>query len=96
MYVRPKNFDEAIALMSEDTWSLLAGGTDIYPSIGEQRANASFIDLTNIRNLKGITEHDSFWKIGALTTWTELIQTKLPNGFNALTQAAIELSLIHI
>ena len=47
MYVRPKNFDEAIVLMSENTWSLLAGGTDIYPSIGEQRANTSFIDLVN-------------------------------------------------
>ena len=96
MYVRPKNFDEAIALMSENTWSLLAGGTDIYPSIGEQRANASFIDLTNIRNLKGITEHDSFWKIGALTTWTELIKTNLPPSFNALKQAAIEIGSIQI
>ena len=91
MYVRPKNFDEAVALMSEDTWSILAGGTDIYPSIGERSADASFIDLTNICNLKGITEHDSCWKIGALTTWTELIKTKLPPGFNALKQAATEM-----
>ena len=96
MYVRPKNFDEAIALMSQDTWRILAGGTDIYPSIGERHINASFIDLTDICNLKGITEHDSFWKIGALTTWTELIKTKLPPGFNALKQAAIEIGSIQI
>ena len=96
MYVRPKNFDEAIALMSEDTWSILAGGTDIYPSIGERSIEASFIDLTNICNLKGITEYDSFWKIGALTTWTELIKTTLPPGFNALKQAAIEIGSIQI
>ena len=55
MYVRPKNFDEAIALMSQDTWRILAGGTDIYPSIGERHINASFIDLADICNLKGIT-----------------------------------------
>ena len=96
MYVRPKNLDEVITLMSKDTWSILAGGTDIYPSIGERPIKTPFIDLTNVCDLKGITEDGSFWRIGAAATWTELIKTKLPPGFNALKQAAREIGSIQI
>ena len=67
VYVRPQKLEEAVELMSTDTWRILAGGTDIYPSIGENELKTSFMDLTNVSSLKGITEDQFFWKINPET-----------------------------
>jgi CO/xanthine dehydrogenase FAD-binding subunit len=96
VYVRPQKLEEAVELMSTDTWRILAGGTDIYPSIGESVVKTSFMDLTNVSSLKGFTEDQFCWKIGALATWTDLLKTKLPPAFDALKQAAREIGSLQI
>jgi CO/xanthine dehydrogenase FAD-binding subunit len=96
VYVRPQKLEEAVELMSTDTWRILAGGTDIYPSIGASVVKTSFMDLTNVSSLKGFTEDQFCWKIGALATWADLLKTKLPPAFDALKQAAREIGSLQI
>ena len=33
-YARPRSLDEALGLMAEGRWRVLAGGTDFYPALG--------------------------------------------------------------
>src|SRR5688500_1213081 len=56
----------------------LAGCTDVYVglqfgTVKEQR----FIDIWPLDELRGITVKDDILRIGALTTYTELIESKL-------------------
>ena len=39
------------------------------------------MDLTGIRELRSIRETEDQIYIGALTTWTDIVNAKLPEGF---------------
>lgn len=85
-YARPKTLDEAIGLLAQAPRSLLAGGTDLYPTAGLQ-LNGDILDLTGIAALSGIS-HIGHLRIGACTTWTEVADADLPPALWALQQAA--------
>ena len=92
MYARPKNIEEALSKLASDNWKVLAGGTDLFPSLKEGSVNFNILDISALADLRGIKETQAEWIIGALTTWADLEKTPLPPSFNALLQ----LSLIHI
>jgi CO/xanthine dehydrogenase FAD-binding subunit len=48
------------------------------------------LDITAIEGLGGITQEATGWRIGATTTWSELLDTPLPLLFDGLKQAARE------
>ncbi len=87
--------DEAFALMDrlEDA-RILAGGTDLLVDLKVGRASAcSLISIKRIDALKGIAERDGDWRIGALTTITELgasecVKTHLPVLIDATSKMA--------
>lgn len=85
-YARPKTLDEAIGLLAQAPRSVLAGGTDLYPTAGPQ-LNGDILDLTGIAALSGIS-HTGHLRIGACTTWTEVADANLPPALWALQQAA--------
>ena len=85
-YARPKTLDEAIGLLAQAPRSVLAGGTDLYPTAGPQ-LNGDILDLTGIAALSGIS-HTGHLRIGACTTWTEVADADLPPALWALQQAA--------
>ena len=48
-YYRPDNLNDGLVALSEDSWTLLAGGTDFYPAKVGKNLNEKIMDLTGIR-----------------------------------------------
>ena len=94
MYARPKNIEEALFTLASDNWKVLAGGTDLFPSLKEGSVNFNILDISALADLRGIKETQTEWIIGALTTWADLEKTPLPPSFNALLQAGKEVGSI--
>ena len=89
-YARPAELKDALKLLTNGHWDILAGGTDFYPALGEDKPKNDILDITAIDNLRGVTEKADHWRIGPLTTWTDIAALDLPSCFDALKQAAIE------
>jgi CO/xanthine dehydrogenase FAD-binding subunit len=95
-YTRPTRLDEALAVRAQGGFSVLAGGTDHYPARVGRSPQEDILDLTGIRELRGIAERRDHWRIGATTTWTEVIEAKLPPLFDCLRLAAREVGGVQI
>ena len=79
-YVAPRSVGEAISLLSSlgDDAKLLAGGHSLLPMMKLRFAQPStLIDINRIPELRGISEEGGLIRIGAMTTETELINSKL-------------------
>jgi CO/xanthine dehydrogenase FAD-binding subunit len=96
MYLRPRTLREAVEALGSPEVKILAGGTDFYPALGERRVSGTVLDITAITELSGIITGPDLIRIGAGTTWTQLIQTPLPRSFDALKAAAREVGSIQI
>ena len=74
-YARPKALDEALQLR-ESGAQIVAGGTDFYPArVGKPLYDqdvSCVLDLTAVRELRGIREEVTQFRIGALTSWTAI------------------------
>ncbi len=92
----PKDLDAALELLTLHRCSILSGGTDFFPSLGDAKPTAPIVDISRLTKLAGISEDNDFWTIGALVTWSELIRTPLPAAFDALKQAAREVGSAQI
>jgi carbon-monoxide dehydrogenase medium subunit len=79
-YVAPRSVGEAISLLSslgEDA-KLLAGGHSLLPMMKLRFAQpGTLIDINRIPELRGISEDGGVIRIGAMTTETELINSRL-------------------
>jgi len=95
-YVRPTSVDEAVAALQAGSWTVLAGGTDLYPAHVERPLAGDLLDISAIEGLRGITEDEAGWTIGALTTWSDLIGADLPPLFDGLKAAAREVGGVQI
>jgi CO/xanthine dehydrogenase FAD-binding subunit len=95
-YAKPRSLDEALALLGEAQWKILAGGTDFYPALGNRPLSENVLDINGLAELRGISETASHIIVGARTTWTELIRHPLPPAFDALKQAAKEVGSTQI
>ncbi|AWC21010.1 Nicotinate dehydrogenase FAD-subunit [Aminobacter sp. MSH1] len=95
-YAKPKTLEEALALLSEGSWRIVAGATDFYPALGSRPLQQDVIDINGIAALRGVAETDSHFVIAARTSWAELLRTPLPLAFDALKQAAREIGSIQI
>ncbi|TIR18974.1 MAG: xanthine dehydrogenase family protein subunit M [Mesorhizobium sp.] len=95
-YAKPTTVDEALALLGEDRWRILAGGTDFYPAQGAKPFRDNILDINGLAELRGIEETDECWRIGARTTWTDIVRHKLPPAFDALKAAAREVGSVQI
>lgn len=88
-YLRPVSLDEALAALARP-WTVLAGGTDFYPARVGRAIHENVLDITGIADLRGISADSRGWRLGATTTWAELIGTPLPPLFDGLKRAARE------
>lgn len=96
MFARPVALHKALDLLREDEWTILAGGTDFYPSLRGQPPRQPVLDITAIDGLAQITTTDDEYCIGALVTWTTLANANLPPAFRALQQSALEVGSLQI
>ncbi len=96
MYLKPKNLREAVSVLASSGGQILAGGTDFYPTLGERLPPGDVVDISGIREIRGISIEPDWIRIGGLTTWSEVIRTPLPRCFDALKSAAREIGSIQI
>src|SRR5262245_21607700 len=92
-YLRPTGLDDALGALAAGSpagipWVVVAGATDHYPPRVGKALSDDVLDVTAIEGLRGIVEVDDGWRIGALTTWTDVAETALPPLFDALRAAA--------
>lgn len=85
-YARPDTLTDALQVIADGGRRVLAGGTDLYPGAGAALA-ASVLDLSRLSELCGIST-DNGLRIGAMTTWTEIAEARLPPALAGLQQAA--------
>lgn len=96
-YLRPAALPEALAALGETSRAIIAGGTDFYPARLGRPLTESVLDISGLTDLRGIRRDDDGWRIGALTTWTDLIEAAdLPRRFDGLKQAAREVGGVQI
>jgi len=95
-YARPTRIDEALALLARSGRTILAGGTDFYPSRVETSPRDDVVDISALADLRGIQQTDTGWRFGAATIWTEVIEAKLPPLFDGLKLAAREVGGMQI
>ena len=78
---RPRSLKAALSLLAADSrLTPIAGCTDVY--VGLQFGtlkDQKFIDLWNLDELRGISVKGDILRVGALTTYTELIESKVIN-----------------
>jgi CO/xanthine dehydrogenase FAD-binding subunit len=95
-YARPTRIDEALAMLARGGRTILAGGTDFYPSRVGATPREDVIDLTALEELRGIEQREADWRFGAATTWTEVLEANLPPLFDCLRLAAREVGGMQI
>ena len=87
-YFAPETLDDALAHLDTTAMSIVAGGTDFFPAMGA--APQVILDISRIKDMRGISQDAAGWRIGAATTWSDVINADLPAVFDVLKQAACE------
>ncbi len=95
-YLRPQGLEDAVAALADGSYTVLAGGTDFYPARVGCANDDNILDITALAGLRGVTEDDTHYRIGALTTWSDLLRSPLPPLFQALKLAAREVGGLQI
>jgi carbon-monoxide dehydrogenase medium subunit len=75
-YVRAKNLKDALKAMGKNT-KVIAGGHSLLPLLRFRLAQPdTLVDIGQLRELKGIKKAGGGMKIGAATTYRELLESK--------------------
>ncbi len=90
-YLRPVELREALAALAAGPRIILAGGTDYYPARVGRPLDDDVLDVTALPDLRQIADEGPHWRIPALSTWTDLLETPLPPLFDGLKLAAREI-----
>lgn len=96
MYQRPNTLEDALAVLAEGEWRIAAGCTDLFPSTQHKVLRGDTLDITAIDELRGISKCEDGLRIGATTTWTDIMQADLPACFDGLKLAAREVGATQI
>jgi len=81
-YLRPATMPDALAMLSDNAGAmLLAGGTDLVPWLRDDAITPEVvIDIKDVPGLTGIEVEGDTLRIGALTTFSELIASEAAAG----------------
>ena len=93
---RPSALDEALAFLADGPAVVLAGGTDVFPALGDRPAPDRVLDVTAVGAMKGIAREGGEWRIGACVTWRELLGADLPAQFDGLKAAGRQVGSVQI
>ena len=96
MYFRPNSLQDALNVLAETRATILAGGTDVFPSLGDRPLSGPVLDISALEEIKSIQFTADHIVFGARTTWSELLAAHLPGGFDGLKAAAREIGSVQI
>src|ERR671914_2330070 len=92
--ISPPSLAEALDVLAQDNsaWKPFAGGTDLMVLLEAGRLpHKNYVNIWNLKELRGIEVTDSQITLGALTTYTDIQnQPVLGEEFPMLCQAAKE------
>ena len=92
--VQPRTLDRALAMLADEpgTWKPFAGGTDLMVLLeAGALKHERFINLWGLAELRGVEATDTTLAIGALTTYTDLLNDPLVRDeFPLLCEAAAQ------
>ena len=92
-YVAPTSVDEALAALAEagEDAKVLAGGQSLLPIL-RMRLNApeTVVDLGRVEALRGITDGGDHLAIGAMTPYSDLVESDLVREHASLLAEAVE------
>jgi CO/xanthine dehydrogenase FAD-binding subunit len=94
-YLVPDDVATAIEMKAAGL-SVLAGGTDFYPSHVGRPLTRSVVDIGGLSELRGIVETGDTYRIGALTRWADVAAAALPPCFDGLRAAAREVGSVQV
>ncbi len=90
-YCVPGTIAEAVELLQQGEATLVAGGTDLTPQTasGAREFTATLINIRRIDEMQGISLSSGRYRIGGLTTVSEILESELlAAGVPVLVQAA--------
>jgi CO/xanthine dehydrogenase FAD-binding subunit len=96
VYLRPQTLDEAVRALASTPYTVLAGGTDFYPVRTGQMISEPVLDITAIAALRGIRDEGAQWRIGATTSWTDIVRADLPAQLRGLQRAAGQIGGVQV
>lgn len=96
LYLRPTSLDDALAALATRRLTVLAGGTDHFPTRAVHTPDEDILDITALPDLRGIVWRGDHWWLPCLATWTDLIRAGMPPAFDALTQAARQVGGVQV
>ncbi|RTL61106.1 MAG: hypothetical protein EKK41_28360 [Hyphomicrobiales bacterium] len=100
-YFRPASLEEALVIRADADVMPIAGGTDVYPAKVSRAgwgdmSHKDVLDISAITSLRGLSQSDTHWRLGALVTWSEVARASLPASLRGLQQAAREVGGVQI
>ena len=95
-YARPETLDEALALLHESGGRVAAGCTDLFPATDARALEGPVVDITGLSGLRGVEATEAGLRIGAATTWSDILKADMPPACDALKQAAREVGSVQI
>jgi CO/xanthine dehydrogenase FAD-binding subunit len=96
LYFRPSSLQEALNVLADTRATVLAGGTDVFPALGERPLSGPVLDISALQEIKAIQFRAEHIVFGAGTTWSDLLAARLPSGFDGLKAAAREIGSVQI
>ena len=78
-YTVPSSIAEAAQLLRNGRATIVAGGTDLTPQTqaGTRSFAATLVNIQRIPQMRGITCANGHYRIGALTTVTDILESKV-------------------
>ncbi|MEZ0234912.1 MAG: xanthine dehydrogenase family protein subunit M [Actinomycetota bacterium] len=94
-YVVPADVAAALEMRGAG-YTVLAGGTDLYPQHVGRPMPSRVVDIGGLTELRGIAETAEGFRIGALTRWADIVAATLPGSFSGVRAAALEVGAAQV
>lgn len=95
-YHRPDRMEDALGLLATGGVTIAAGCTDLFPATQARNLPGAVLDITRLPGLRGIVETEGGIRIGAATTWSDVLAAGLPPAFDMLKHSAREVGSCQI
>jgi len=96
LYFRPSSLQDALNVLADTRATILAGGTDVFPALGDRPLSGPVLDISGLEEIKSIRTEAEHIVLGARTTWSDLLAAPLPRGFDGLKAASREIGSVQI
>ena len=57
LYLRPSTLEEAVHALAAQGGTILSGGTDFFPALGDRLPQGTVIDISALRDMNGVTRN---------------------------------------